>query len=123
MVVGGDFNATPDTAQFRDVLAAGYDDAADQAGAGLTRTYPSDRWFPPLIAIDHVLCRGAATAVRASTVEIDGSDHRALLVHLRLARSHREQHLDLTSNEEGRWLSIQRTTSRAGTRRRFHAFA
>lgn len=85
-LVGGDLNATPDVAQFRTVLAAGFHDAAQQAGAGVTRTYPSDEWFPPLIAIDHVLTR-QAVATSASTVEIRGSDHRALVVTVAFPRS------------------------------------
>lgn len=79
VVVGGDFNATPDTVQFRALLTGGYRDAAQQAGGGVTRTYPADRWFPPLIAIDHVLTHGA-TACATSTLQVPGSDHRALLV-------------------------------------------
>jgi endonuclease/exonuclease/phosphatase (EEP) superfamily protein YafD len=85
-IVGGDFNSTPDIAQFRRVLAAGFHDAAQQAGAGMTRTYPSDTWYPPLIAIDHVLTR-EAVASSAKTVEIRGSDHRALVVTVQLPRS------------------------------------
>jgi endonuclease/exonuclease/phosphatase (EEP) superfamily protein YafD len=85
VLVGGDFNATPDVVQFRNILSLGYRDAADQAGAGITRSFPSDRWYPPLIAIDHVVTRDAvATSVR--TIEIPGSDHRALLVAVTLAR-------------------------------------
>jgi endonuclease/exonuclease/phosphatase (EEP) superfamily protein YafD len=77
-LVGGDFNASPDVAQFRHVLSAGFADAAEQAGAGMTRTFPADASYPPLIAIDHVLTRGAV-ATSAKTVEIPGSDHRALV--------------------------------------------
>jgi endonuclease/exonuclease/phosphatase (EEP) superfamily protein YafD len=84
VIVGGDFNATPDTTQFRSVLRAGFADAADQAGAGMTRTYPADSWLPPLIAIDHVLIKGGAVATAARTVSISGSDHRALLVAVAL---------------------------------------
>jgi endonuclease/exonuclease/phosphatase (EEP) superfamily protein YafD len=79
VLVGGDFNATPDVGQFRHLLVDGYRDAAEQAGAGITRTFPSDRWYPPLIAIDHVLTRDAV-ARSLDTVEIPGSDHRALVV-------------------------------------------
>lgn len=85
-LVGGDFNATPDSAQFRDVLHDGYQDAADQAGAGITRSYPSDRSFPPLIAIDHVLTRGAV-AQAAETVQISGSDHRAFVATVAVPRT------------------------------------
>ena len=44
VLIGGDFNATPDAAQFRTIVAQGYADAADQAGAGFTPTWPADRW-------------------------------------------------------------------------------
>lgn len=42
-IVGGDFNATPDTAQFRTILDHGFADAADLAGAGYMPTWPADR--------------------------------------------------------------------------------
>jgi endonuclease/exonuclease/phosphatase (EEP) superfamily protein YafD len=87
VIVGGDFNATPDTVQFRRILDAGFSDAADQAGGGYTATFPGDRWFPPLIAIDHVLSRGGPVATGVDTVTIKGSDHRALLVSVALPRT------------------------------------
>lgn len=86
VIAGGDFNATPDTVQFRTVLGTGYRDAVVQAGAGTTRTYPSDEPFPPLIAIDHVLSR-AAVGQAAATIEIPGSDHRALVVTVAVSRA------------------------------------
>ena len=42
-------------------------------------TKPSNRWFPPLIAIDHVLTGGGAVTTKVETVGIAGSDHRAVL--------------------------------------------
>jgi endonuclease/exonuclease/phosphatase (EEP) superfamily protein YafD len=78
VIVAGDLNATPDVREFRRLLRGGYRDAAEQAGAGLTRTHPADIALPPVFAVDHLLLRGAtATAVR--TAAIPGSDHRALL--------------------------------------------
>lgn len=82
-LIGGDFNATPDTAQFRGILDHGFSDAANQAGAGFTPTWPSDRWYPPLITIDHVLTRGAV-ATSVDSIEIPGSDHRALVATVRI---------------------------------------
>ena len=81
VVVGGDFNATPDLHQFRELLTHGYADGADQAGAGMTRTYPSNSSIPPMIAIDHVLTRDAV-ASSADTIKIAGTDHRALVVQV-----------------------------------------
>ena len=83
VVVAGDFNATTDHAQFRSLLSGGYQDAAEHSGAGYLTSYPTDRWFGPMIAIDHVLTR-QATATNATTLALPGSDHRGLLVHLRL---------------------------------------
>lgn len=86
VLAGGDFNATPDLHQFRKLLTHGYADAAEQAGAGMTRTFPADTWLPPLIAIDHVLTR-RAVATGAETVSIEGTDHRALLVRVAVPTS------------------------------------
>ena len=79
IIIGGDFNSTPDMRQFRDLLTNGYRDAVQQTGAGFAPTFPSNRRFvPPLITIDHVLTRSAA-ASSVTTVKIPGSDHRSLL--------------------------------------------
>jgi len=83
VIIGGDYNSTPDLRQFRDLLADGYRDAVEQTGAGFAPTYPSNRWYPPVITIDHVLTRNAAaTSIR--TVDIPGSDHRALLATIQV---------------------------------------
>lgn len=85
VLVAGDFNATPDVRQFRDLLDDGYRDAVEQLGAGFSPTFPADRWYPPLYTIDHVLTRNSAvTSVR--TVDITGSDHRALLAVVAIPR-------------------------------------
>ncbi len=53
----GDFNATLDQAELRDVVGRGYRDAADVAGKGLEPTFPRQGWHDlgPFITIDHVL--------------------------------------------------------------------
>ncbi|MCI4673464.1 endonuclease/exonuclease/phosphatase family protein [Candidatus Mycolicibacterium alkanivorans] len=78
VIVGGDYNSTPDMRQFRDLLTDGYRDAVEQLGAGFAPTFPSNSWYPPLLTIDHVLTRNAA-ASSIRTIEVPGSDHRALL--------------------------------------------
>jgi len=84
VIIGGDYNSTPDLRQFRDLLAdGGYRDAVEQTGAGFAPTYPSNRWFPPFIIIDHVLTRNSA-AKSVRTVDIPGSDHRALLTAIQV---------------------------------------
>ena len=73
VIVAGDLNSTYDMRPFRRLLDEGYRDAAEQAGAGLTRSFPATAWF----GIDHVLVRNAM-ATAAETVPIPGSDHRGL---------------------------------------------
>lgn len=77
VIVGADLNATSDMHEFRALLRNGFDDGAAQAGAGITRTYPADSSVPPIIAIDHILTRGA-TVTSMETMGLSGSDHRAL---------------------------------------------
>ncbi|WP_260762616.1 endonuclease/exonuclease/phosphatase family protein [Mycobacterium sp. SMC-4] len=81
VLIAGDFNSTPDLRQFRDLLDQGYRDAGAQTGSGWGPTFPSTRWIPPLVTIDHILTRHAqVTSLR--TVVIPRSDHRALLATL-----------------------------------------
>jgi endonuclease/exonuclease/phosphatase (EEP) superfamily protein YafD len=77
VIVAGDLNATYDMWPFRRLLDEGYRDAAEQAGAGLTRSFPSRPWRGPVFGIDHVLVRNC-TATGAQTVPVAGSDHRGL---------------------------------------------
>ncbi|WNG82919.1 endonuclease/exonuclease/phosphatase family protein [Mycobacterium sp. ITM-2016-00316] len=78
VIIAGDFNATPDMRQFRDLLDVGYRDAISQTGAGFSPTYSPHPAIPPVITIDHVLTRNS-TAQSIHTVDIPGTDHRALL--------------------------------------------
>jgi len=83
VIISGDYNSTPDMRQFRDLLTNGYRDAVEQLGAGFAPTFPADMWLPPLITIDHMLTRNAAAA-SIRTVNVKGSDHRALLATIRV---------------------------------------
>ncbi|MCR8695195.1 endonuclease/exonuclease/phosphatase family protein [Rhodococcus pyridinivorans] len=82
-VVGGDFNATYDHAQFRALLSGRFADAAEQAGAGTVRTYPTDKPGPPLVAIDRILV-GNGTAVAFESDDLPGADHRSVVARIRL---------------------------------------
>lgn len=82
VIVSGDFNATRDHAQYRQLVSGRFRDVADQAGAGIQNTYPADRApFPPMIAIDHIATSGAHT-LSVDAVTIEGSDHRGLIARL-----------------------------------------
>lgn len=84
VLAGGDFNATWDHRQFRDLLRDGFSDATETAGGRWLPTYPADEWFGPLIGIDHVIARGLR-ATDVHTVDVAGSDHRALVATLAVA--------------------------------------
>ncbi|MBP8919282.1 MAG: endonuclease/exonuclease/phosphatase family protein [Micropruina sp.] len=74
-VVAGDFNAVDDHHTMQALYADGFRSAAHLAGAGFVRTWPADRRFPPVIAIDHVLVDGALTATAFGTFEVPRTDH------------------------------------------------
>jgi endonuclease/exonuclease/phosphatase (EEP) superfamily protein YafD len=82
-IVAGDFNATLDHSRLRDVTA-GCSDAAAQRGQGLVPTWPT--WMPDWFGaqIDHVLVTPPIAAEDFAVHELAGSDHRALVVRLRV---------------------------------------
>ncbi|UAK31601.1 endonuclease/exonuclease/phosphatase family protein [Nocardia asteroides] len=80
-IVGGDFNATYDHRQFRALLSGRFGDAAEQAGAGHLVTYPTDKRWPPLVGIDHILIAGGRAGT-VDTVELPGADHRAVVARV-----------------------------------------
>ncbi|WP_063050988.1 endonuclease/exonuclease/phosphatase family protein [Nocardia arthritidis] len=82
-IAGGDFNATYDHRQFRAMLSGRFGDATEQAGAGHLVTYPTDKRWPPLVGIDHILV-ASGRAVAVETVDLPGADHHALVAQVRL---------------------------------------
>ncbi len=56
---------------------------SSRADQGSRRRSPSNRKIPPLITIDHILTRNAA-AESVRTINVPGSDHRALLATIRV---------------------------------------
>jgi endonuclease/exonuclease/phosphatase (EEP) superfamily protein YafD len=88
-VLAGDFNATVDQSEFRDLLDRGYYDAAERMGDGLTPTWPAirgrNRYLP--VTIDHVLYDRDRAGVRDYDVlDLDRSDHRTVFAALVLKR-------------------------------------
>jgi len=75
----GDFNATLDQADFRDLLDRGYRDAGDATGMGLEPTWPGPDKSPfGLITIDHVLADSRLGVAEYGVEDLSGSDHRAI---------------------------------------------
>lgn len=80
VVVAGDLNATPWTAAFRMLVAAG-DLVSSQRGFGLQASWP-DLPMPLRIPIDHLLHSDDLVTVDRRLGPSAGSDHRALIVDL-----------------------------------------
>ncbi len=78
----GDFNATFDQSQFRDLVGRGYRDAGDVAGDGLQPTFPREDHAIPPVTIDHVLADERLGVVSYSVEELPDSDHRAVAAEL-----------------------------------------
>jgi endonuclease/exonuclease/phosphatase (EEP) superfamily protein YafD len=85
-ILAGDFNATLDHEELRDLLDSGYRDAADRTGAGLRTTWPRGRRWPPEVTIDHVLVDRRWAVRNVAFVDLEGSDHRAVIADLALTR-------------------------------------
>jgi endonuclease/exonuclease/phosphatase (EEP) superfamily protein YafD len=83
-VLAGDFNATLDQSQLRDLVDRGYRDAGDVAGKGLEPTFPTEGHLIPPVTIDHVLADHRLGIVSYSVADIPGSDHRAVEAELAL---------------------------------------
>lgn len=83
-VLAGDFNATLDQSQFRDLVDRGYRDAGAVAGKGLEPTFPREGHAIPPITIDHVLADRRLGIVEYSVEELPGSDHRSIHAELAL---------------------------------------
>ena len=86
-VVAGDFNASRDHRPFRDLLAAGFLDCADAARRrpwpGFT--WPTGRWIPSVMRLDHVLVsQGSATVSASQVIRVPDTDHRGVLAVIQL---------------------------------------
>lgn len=80
----GDFNATLDHSQFREILDRGYLDAGEVAGEGLEPTWPAEKWAGrlPGVTIDHVLADERLDVVDYEVEELPGTDHRPVFAEL-----------------------------------------
>jgi endonuclease/exonuclease/phosphatase (EEP) superfamily protein YafD len=78
----GDFNASADHREFRDLLGTGLTDAAEAAGKGLTPTWPVDSPARPFVTLDHVLVSRHVTVAGFDRVLVPGSDHAGVVARL-----------------------------------------
>ncbi|HTM23870.1 MAG TPA: endonuclease/exonuclease/phosphatase family protein [Vicinamibacterales bacterium] len=80
LLVGGDFNSTPDNAVLAPLRAAGLRDAWTECGSGDGFTYPADK---PVKRIDYLFLSGSIHCSAASVLDTQVSDHRPVLITLR----------------------------------------
>ncbi|CCQ14019.1 Endonuclease/exonuclease/phosphatase [Rhodococcus sp. AW25M09] len=78
VIVSGDFNTTYSHKKFRNLLDAGYSDAAAQLGEGLIPTYPTGKGTPAVVGIDHILTN-SGHARSLERIDLPGSDHHGLI--------------------------------------------
>jgi endonuclease/exonuclease/phosphatase family metal-dependent hydrolase len=78
----GDFNGTLDQPTIRGLLDDGFVDAARTAGRGWVPTWRQP-WRPPL-TLDHVFVDPTMRVDGVDVIDVDGTDHRAVLARLRL---------------------------------------
>lgn len=81
LIVGGDFNATPDSEAYARLLRGGLRDAWQGCGAGDGLTYPA---AAPIKRIDYLFLGPGVECAAAEILPFDGSDHRPVLVRLRV---------------------------------------
>jgi endonuclease/exonuclease/phosphatase (EEP) superfamily protein YafD len=80
-IVVGDLNATYWHPPFRRLLAAGWRDAHQLVGRGLSCSWPADRpWLPPFLRLDHALVDRTLVVIGVDDVDLAGSDHHGLVV-------------------------------------------
>jgi hypothetical protein len=83
-LIVGDLNATADHEPMRALDDAGFRDAGELANVGWQPTWPANHvgvfpLLPPLVRIDHVLIGPDLASLGTRTVEIPGTDHKALI--------------------------------------------
>ncbi len=81
-VLAGDFNATPDHATYRRLLARGYADAGARTGRSLVHTWTPEKRPQPRLTLDHVLADRRIGVASFQVHDLPGSDHRALAAEL-----------------------------------------
>jgi len=86
-LIVGDLNATPDHDVIRRLDGLGFRDAGELANEGQQPTWPANHlgvapFLPPVIRIDHVLLADTLASLGTRTVEIEGTDHLALIAEV-----------------------------------------
>ena len=86
VLLGGDFNSTPDSPVQSELRASGFRDAWPTCGVGEGLSYPAD---VPRKRIDYLFLPAGFECMSARVVESNASDHRPVVFTLRAVRSTR----------------------------------
>jgi len=81
-ILSGDFNATLDHENLRELIDTGYRDAGDAMGRGLVTTWPSELKWPLPVTLDHTLVEEPIGIIGYDVEKISDSDHRAVYTEL-----------------------------------------
>jgi endonuclease/exonuclease/phosphatase family metal-dependent hydrolase len=83
-LVGGDFNSVPESAVQERVRRSGLRDGWLECGDGIGPTYPADA---PIKRIDYLFFMAGFRCTSASVLESTASDHRPLLVTVKMSNA------------------------------------
>lgn len=87
LLVLGDFNTTQYSRVYGRLTAQQLRGAHEDRGRGYAVTWPNYGFFVPLIRIDHILMSPGVECLEIAEGENPGSDHRSLIVDLRIHES------------------------------------
>jgi len=85
VLVVGDLNAARWHRVWRRFVGGGLVSAHEASGRGWTSSWPSDRWFPPVVRLDHALCGRGLEPLAVEDVRVPGSDHRGFVVSIAIS--------------------------------------
>jgi endonuclease/exonuclease/phosphatase family metal-dependent hydrolase len=83
LLIGGDFNSTPESAVQVELRASGMTDAWERCGTGTGLTYPADS---SVKRIDYLFLVGGAVCSQASVLATEASDHRPVQFTVRFQK-------------------------------------
>jgi endonuclease/exonuclease/phosphatase (EEP) superfamily protein YafD len=80
-LIVADLNAARWHPPLRRLLHAGWRDAHEEVGRGLSASWPANgRWPVPFVRLDHALAGDGVDVVAVRDVDLPGSDHRGFVV-------------------------------------------
>ncbi len=98
-LVGGDFNAEPESETRRQMAAKGYRDSWAECGSGSELTFPASA---PVKRIDYLFLTGEVRCGAAQVLDTTASDHRPLLVTIERSLPRIDERMERRGRGRGR---------------------